>query len=201
MKSLSIAMMALIALLFQGCIVKSIHPFFAEKDVVFKSELLSTWVDQDGGKWEIKPFKEKPNSYKMLFRKDGKEAVFLAHLFQLEEELYLDFLPLSSSEEGIDLFNLHLLPSHSVAKVSMINSGEVMIKWFNEEWLSTLFKHNRIKIAHEVILDEAPKDEDDKTYVLTASTEELQKFLVKYGNEDSAFDGDNTVWLKLKKAI
>jgi hypothetical protein len=83
----------------------------------------------------------------------------------------------------------------------MITKDEVLIKWFNEEWLRTLFDQNRIKIAHEAILDEIPKDADDKTYILTASTEELQKFLIKYGNEDAAFDGDNTVWLRLKKAI
>jgi hypothetical protein len=37
--------------------------------------------------------------------------------------------------------------------------------------------------------------------VLTASTEELQKFLIKYGNDDAAFEDENTVWLKLKRDI
>jgi hypothetical protein len=190
-----------LALLVQSCLVKSLHPFFAEKDVVFKPELLNTWTDQDSGKWIILPVKEKPNAYEMKFRKEEKEATFMVHLFKLEGEMYLDFLPLSSNTPSIDIFNLHLFPSHSVAKVTMISKDEVLIKWFNEEWLRTLFTQNRIKIAHEEILDEMAKDPDDKTYILTASTEELQKFLVKYGNEDAAFDGDNTVWLRLKKAI
>jgi hypothetical protein len=201
MKPLIIFLAALLAVLVQGCIVKSLHPYYAEKDVVFKPELLNTWVDQEEGKWEIAHVKEKQNAYQMTYRKEGKVAVFLVHLFDLDGALYLDFLPLSSNAQSIDLFDLHLMPTHSVAKLTSINQDEVLIKWFNEEWLTTLFKQNRIKIAHEIILDEAPKDEDDKFYVLTASTEELQKFLVKYGNEDSAFDGDNTMWLKLKKAI
>jgi hypothetical protein len=201
MKPLFVFLVVLMTFLFQGCFVKSLHPFFTEKDVLFKPELLNTWTDQDSGTWEIKPVKEKSNAYEMIFRKEGKVAVFFVHLFQLEGELYFDFLPLSSNAPGIDLFDLHLLPTHSVAKVAMINKDEVLIKWFNEVWLTKLFEQNRIKIAHEVIMDETPSDEEDKAYVLTASTEELQKFIIKYGNEDSAFDGDNTMWLRLKKAI
>jgi hypothetical protein len=190
-----------IVFLMQGCIVKSLHPFFLEKDVLFKTELLHNWVDQEGGKWAIERVKEKPNAYEMKLTKDDKEAVFMVHLFQLEGEFYLDFLPLSSSGQNVDIFDLHLLPSHSVAKLVMINDDEVHIKWFNEEWLRSLFKQNRIKIAHESILDETPSDEDDHYYVLTAATEELQKFLIKYGNEDAAFDNNNTVWLRLKKGV
>jgi hypothetical protein len=164
---------------------------------------VNTWTDQDGHQWEIKPVKEKSNAYEMHWRQDGKDVVFLAHLFKLGDALYLDFLPLSDgrSDDGAPaIFNLHLMPTHSIAKVDILNRGEVKIKWFNEEWLRSLFQQNRIRIKHEVIYDEFPKDDDDKMYVLTASTDELQKFVVKYGGEDAAFDNGNTVWLQLKRA-
>lgn len=201
MKPSIILIVALVAVLAQGCIIKSLHPFYTEQDVMFKSELLATWIDQDSGNWIIQPVTEKPNAYQMKYNKDGKEAVFMVHLFRLKGDLYLDFLPLSSNAQSIDLFDLHLMPTHSVAKVSKLSKEEIVIKWFNEEWLRELFAHNRIKISHEAILDELPKEDDDKTYVLTASTDELQKFLIKYGNEDAAFAGDNTMWLRLTKAI
>lgn len=201
MKSRILFLTAFMAFLFQGCIVKSLHPFFTETDVLFKKEILNTWIDQDSASWIIQTVKEKPNAYGMKYIKDGKEAYFLVHLFELEGALYLDFLPVSSTAQSVDIFDFHLLPTHSVAKVDKVSSEELVIKWFNEEWLNTLFKQNRIKIAHEAIMDETPTGEDDKTYVLTAPTKELQKFLIKYGNEDAAFAGDNTVWLRLKRTI
>lgn len=203
MKPLLITCIASMAVLLQGCLVKSLHPFFKETDIVFKTELLSTWTDQDGNKWLIKPYEEKNNAYKMHYLHHGeKDVVMLAHLFKLNEELYLDFFPLTDNEEEtLLIFDLHLLPTHSVAKVDMISATEIQIKWFNEDWLKSLFDQNRIKISHEEIPDEASKDENDKSYVLTASTDELQKFIIKYGHEDAAFDNNNTVWLRLKKSI
>lgn len=200
-KLISFLFLTVMAVLLQGCIVKSLHPFFHESDIIFKKELLATWTDQDGSQWSIRPFKEKTNAYEMHFLHNGeKDVVFLAHLFLLNNELYFDFLPLSDGveEESLSLFNLHLLPTHSIAKVAVVNKNEIQIKWFNEEWMQSLFDQNRIKISHEVI-DEMPKEED-KMYILTASTEELQKFVVKYGSEDAAFDDSNTVWLTLKRS-
>ena len=120
-----------------------------------------------------------------------------------EGELYFDFLPISK-DEGPDeffFFNLHLLPTHSVAKVELLNDREVHLKWFNEEWLRSMFDNNRIKIRYEAVMDEAPKEDNHKYYVLTASTEELQKFIIKYGHEDAAYDNNNTARLRLKRAI
>lgn len=199
-KIVSFLFITVMAVLLQNCIVKSIHPFFLESDVIFKKELLATWTDQEGGQWTIKPFGAKPNAYEMHWTQDGKNVVFLAHLFNLQGELYFDFLPLSDGKnEDFALFTLHLMPTHSIAKVEVLNKEEVRIKWFNEDWMRSLFDQNRIKISHEVIYDEAPKDDDDKIYILTAPTDELQKFVIKYGGEDAAFNSENTVGLTLKR--
>ena len=93
------------------------------------------------------------------------------------------------------------MPTHSVAKVVRLDNDEVQIKWFNEDWLKMLFEQNRIRIAHEAVLDENPKNKDDKWYVLTAPTDELQKFIIKYGHDATAFNNDNSVWLRLKRSV
>jgi hypothetical protein len=194
----------LVAFLAQGCIVKSLHPFFTETDITFREELISTWIDQDGNTWKINRIKEKPNAYEMQWLEGGKVRVtFLAHLFRLNNQLYVDFLPISSDSgngNGQMIFDLHLMPTHSIARVDELSPHTLKLKWFNEEWLATLFKQNRIRISHEVIMDEFPKDPEDRMYVLTASTEELQKFILKYGHEDQAFDNGNTVSLTLQNA-
>jgi hypothetical protein len=191
----------MLAALLQGCIVKSLHPFYTKTDLVYKKELINTWLDQDGNKWTINPVKEQPMAYEMTFTKDNKSATFLAHLFELEGNLFLDFRPLASDGSVNELFEMHLLPSHSVAKVAKLNDEVVEIKWFNEEWLHKLFSQNRIKISHEVIIEENSGKDEDKTYVLTASTEELRKFLIKYGKDESAFEGDNAMAIVLKRSI
>jgi hypothetical protein len=201
MKKQILVLVILIAALVQGCIVKSLHPFYAESDLVYKKELVNTWVDQDGHKWKIDPVAEQRKAYQMTFIEDGKEAIFLAHLFELEGNLFLDFRPLASDGSVNDLFEMHLLPSHSVAKVVKMNKDVVVIKWFNEEWLHKLFGENRIKISHEVIIEENSGKDEDKSYVLTASTEELRKFLKKYGNDPAAFDGDGKMELTLKRNV
>lgn len=201
MKKQFLPFVLMIAVLLQGCIVKSLHPFYLKTDVVYKKELINTWVDQDGHKWKINPTRENPYAYEMVFTKDGNEAVFLVHLFSLNENLFLDFRPLASDGSVNDLFEMHLLPSHSVAKVGTLSNDVIEIKWFNEEWLHNLFSQNRIKISHEVIVEENSGKDEDKTYVLTASTEELRKFLIKFGDDESAFEGDNAMVLTLKRAI
>jgi hypothetical protein len=198
-KLVSFLLITVMAVLLQGCIVKSIHPFFRESDVVFKKELLGTWTDQDNRQWVIKPIKEKPNAYEML-RHGENDVTFAAHLFSLQGELYFDFFPVSSdSNEDFALFTLHLMPTHSIAKVDVLTKDEIRIKWHNEAWMQSLFDQNRIKISHEVLSDETSRDDKDKIYILTAETDELQKFVVKYGGEDAAFDSNNTMWLTLKR--
>jgi hypothetical protein len=201
MKKQFLLLVLTLAALLQGCIVKSLHPFYLQTDVIYKKELINTWLDQDGHKWSISQVKDEPNAYEMTFTKDDRSATFLAHLFKLQDNLFLDFRPLASDGSVNDLFEMHLLPSHSVAKVVKLNDEIVEIKWFNEEWLHKLFSQNRIKISHEIIVEENSGKDEDKTYVLTASTEELRKFLIKYGNDQSAFEGDNAMEITLKRSI
>jgi len=58
-------------------------------------------------------------------------------------------------------------------------SGDTMTIWrFNPDWLEKLFDENRIRISHENVGDQI---------VLTASTEELQKFIAKYSYDQEAY--------------
>ncbi|HTF16999.1 MAG TPA: hypothetical protein VK658_02940 [Chryseolinea sp.] len=186
----------------QGCIVKSLHPFFKNSDAVFRKDLINHWTDQDGNQWQILPVKESKVAYELRHFKGGEqpEEVFIAHLFKLDDHLYLDFFPVSSDDQADDMmFNMHLIPAHSIARVVKLSDKEIQIRWLNEKWLRSLFTQNKIKISHEVVRDVNVEDDSDLNYVLTASTDELQKFIVKYGDEDEAFVDDNTVWLKLNR--
>ena len=202
MKRIVVLILVVSLAILQGCIVKSLHPFFKESDAVFRKDLINHWTDQDGNHWQILPVKESKIAYELRHFKGGEqpEEIFVAHLFQLGEHLYLDFFPISNDDQADNMmFNMHLIPAHSIARVVKFSDEEIQIRWLNEKWLRSLFTQNKIKISHEVVRDVNVEDDSDLNYVLTASTEELQKFILKYGDEDEAFIDDNTVWLKLTR--
>jgi hypothetical protein len=188
-KTVIVAIVIMVATL-QGCIVKSVHPFFKESDVVYKKQLEGEWTDSDKNHWRIHQNPYKPNSYELHYAKNGREVSLLGHLFMIDGDMYLDMMPVSDNTEEALVFDLHMVPTHSIARVATLTEKEVIIKWFNEEWLRDMFTNNRIKISHEIILDEDPKSADDGLYLLTASTAELQKFVAKYGNDTAAYDDD-----------
>lgn len=201
MKRLIIFLCILTLFLLQGCLVKSLHPFYKPGDVVFRKELINEWADQDGNRWQILPVNEDQSAYELRHYKQGSQSphqTFIAHLFKLGDKLYLDVFPLARDpNDDAYMFEMHLMPTHSIARVETLSEKEVEIRWFNEKWLNSLFEQNKIKISHEVVRD--PVSNNEVSYVLTASTEEMQKFIIKYGDEDKAFTDDGTIWLKLTR--
>ncbi len=175
-------------LLLSGCVVKSLHRFYNEEDVIFDKSLLGSWVDEDSARWVIKPFTfpkgfmqddSTDNSYLVeLYEDDDEPQKFNAHMFTLDGKKYLDFKPLRDDRYD-DFLDVHFISAHSIALVEINGSGELVIGWFNNEWLEKLFRENRVKVSHEVVRGATASEGTE--YVLTASTEELQKFIRKYG--------------------
>jgi hypothetical protein len=54
----------------------------------------------------------------------------------------------------------------------------IVMYWFNSEFLTNLIDSNKIKISHKML---------ENSVLLTANTEELQKFVKKYGNNPRAY--------------
>jgi len=200
MKTRIVLLPFLLIFFLQGCLVKSLHPFYTDKDILFKKELLGKWTDKDSAAWEItqhmrttgimKP--EVPDkSYDISFTDKKGTSHFIAHLFRLEDQLYLDFLPTDINCQN-DLAGFHLVATHSLAKVDL-SGGKITIGWYNEEWLIGLFNKNKIRIAHERVPYEPDlKDSESMQVILTAQTTELQKFIIKYGNDPEAFKNEKS---------
>ena len=196
MKTKFFFLLVAIVFLLNSCLIKSLHPFYFEKDVAFNKDLIGDFIDQDSAKWEIRQHQfskgflkgdSLDNSYEVsYFGKNTTKNLFNVHMFKLNGSLYLDFFPMKEFDSNEELTAYHIIYSHSLAKVDLINGSDIKISWFNEDWLKSLFKENRIRISHEVVYSSDKKDEDP-SYILTASTNELQKFIIKYGNDPRAF--------------
>jgi len=192
----------LLFLLLNSCVVKSLFPFYTNSSIYFEKQFIGTWQDTENAKWEILLFpevilkenkKNKPseldadqfkiyneykNAYVVYFEKDSTKSNFLAMPFKINDQLFLDFTPIEDREiEGLknDLYKLHLIGTHTLAKVDIINDNKIDIKWFSAEKLGELLEQKKIKIKHEKI-------GFSETILLTASSEELEKFIKKYMN-------------------
>ncbi|MBE0638046.1 MAG: hypothetical protein IH598_05980 [Bacteroidales bacterium] len=164
-----------------GCI-PSIHPLYHEEDIVFKPELLGSW-QQDDAKWVFEQSGE--DGYLLKFYEDNNlinenqtYSDFDVTLVKLGGNFYLDIYP--GENEQIEFSTLllsTLLPVHAFAKIDFLEEG-IEIKFLNRDWLEELLKENPMIIAHEKTPD---------YLVLTASTDELQEFIMKYSNVEEAF--------------
>lgn len=196
MKAKNVVVFTVLGLiLFQGCI-PSLHPLYTKDKLVMKEEVLGIWTDNEKQSDPSNPVSEwhfKANadqSYTLVFYDtEGIPATFDAHLIRLGESYFFNFQPYDPSKKdiaehpGLDRqrFNefevLHFYPMNTFAKVTFKNE-QLGISMFNGDFLEKLLKQNRIRIKHEKV---------DDGYVLTASSEELQKFVLKYADDEDAF--------------
>ena len=166
-----------------GCFVLSVHPLYFEKDLVFESGLVGTWGEKEHEKdlselWIFKKSGDK--SYQLIIKDQDEEGFFEAHLLKLGDYLFLDLYP-EEPEESSEFYKMHVIPAHSFILVSL--EGHVLqLGFFDLDWLEENIEQNKIIIKHE---------RRDDTIVLTASTEELQEFVLKYVEEAFPFEGDS----------
>jgi len=184
----------LLAGLLGGCIpVMSLHPLYTEKDVVFDEKLLGVWNsdpnDTSNGTWEFKRSSEKAEkAYELIFSdEEGKRGLFIAHLVKLENRLFLDVyppeLPCGTLEEDPNkiewLYNtFFFVPAHTFIKINSIEP-QLKMQLTIEGEMEKLLKEEPNAVKYEAI-------EDDRL-ILTASTKELQKFVLKYADDDRVF--------------
>ena len=178
------------AVLLSGCVpVISLYPLYTGKDVVFEEKLLGTWVQDDGETtWEFKTIDEPNNAYKLIFSDDeGKKGSFIARLVKLQNRRFLDVYPSEVPWELDDPnktdwpYNaFFLIPAHAFLRVDSIGP-QLKIRLLLESEVEELLKQEPKAIKHAVIEDRL---------VLTASTKELQAFVLKYADGDELFTGD-----------
>ncbi len=170
-----------------GCIVKSLHPFYTDDEVIFSRDLLGSWMDADSLTWEFRQLKYSKsflgadslvNAYEVKnINEYGDSSFLIATLFRIEENYYIDFFPYEGTGDDSPV-DWHWIPAHSLARLYIWGTGNFTFFWYDQDWLNDLFDNNRIRIAHEVVRTGIKPS--DKTLILTATSRKLQKFIRKY---------------------
>ena len=171
-----------LALCLPACI-PSLNPFYTDKDLVFDPRLVGTWEEkgkaQEPQTWRFE--KAGDNAYKLtVAEKPGKEGEFTAHLFKLKQDYFLDLLPKECkyAADQADLVGISMIPGHLLVRVSQIEP-ELKLALFNFDWLSRQLTNNPSLLAHH---------REDDGFVLTGSTRDLQRFVLKHLAEGELFD-------------
>jgi hypothetical protein len=182
-----------LTLFFGSCTIFSLHPLYEEADLLEDPRLTGLWQDTDDGD-EYVQFKEIDNK-KYLFRymeRQGNEnsmdlldtVSFEAGLLKVGDHYFLDLYPYYEGEEEEDYYLFrNFIPAHSFLKIEYVEDN-ILLYLFNYDRLKMLFEQNRIRIKHELI--ESGKVTD--YIVITASTEDLKRFIRKYADDKEAFD-------------
>ncbi len=167
-----------LALTLMGCIVTSVHPFYAENDVIYDPALAAVWVEVDAkgepDSWTFEKAGEK--KYKLTIAEQNNRTEYDARLFKMKDQLFLDFLPIERRDGFV--------PVHSLLRVTQIEPTLKMAV-FSSEWLEEFLSTNPAAIRHAMV--PKPDDATKHEIVLTAETKDLQEFVHRHLNDEGAF--------------
>ena len=132
-------------------------------------------------------------SYIIKYSKEGLEYLLLGSIIKLNGRLFMNFIPadLNITDSTMDEpeFNLGSpITAHTIARVEFSNTNTMKLDFIDGGYLHDQIKAGRMKIKNET-------DELYGTFLITASTRELQQFLEKYGNDSRFFNKENSVTL------
>jgi hypothetical protein len=135
-------------------------------------------------------------SYLIKYSKDGIQYLLFGSLIKLNGRLFMNFKPVdmtevdtSNAEIEINLSNR--LDSYTIARVQFTNNNIMKFDFIDGGYLYDQIKAGHMKIKNET-------DELYDTFLITASTTELQQFLEKYGDDSRFFNKENSVTLNRK---
>lgn len=157
-------------------------------------------VKVDGKVTVSKPPQEQfweEDAYAVIYKEKGGgnvESLFMVVPFKIKGQLFLDFTPFDiEGVNGLSNFaGMHYVGIHTLAKLDK-KGDELEISWLSESKIQELFEEKKIRIAHEKV--GVGSDE----ILLTATSDELQKFIAKYMDSPDAEKWTTSVKRTLKR--
>jgi len=165
----------LVVLVCMSSCLRSVNPLYTQKDLVLNDRLEGLWKGED----ESWSFELRDSvSYILTHSDKGNEVIFTAHLLKLGDHFFLDVIPQELKSDNY-LYEATVFPVHTFFRIKLDEEQLELMAYSGEE----------MDIAETLPHVETPSG----MIVLTASTEELQKFVI---SKIHLFNDS----LKLKKA-
>ena len=192
MKKFALSLLVVVAIALTGCLVISVYPFYTPKDVVFESGLIGSWTNRTEANERWIFAKENTNAYRLTYVSGDKTNVMQAHLFKLKGQAFLD---LFTAEQKDGIFPPPI-PSHLLMRVFEL-SPTLRMAPLGYEWLAGVLEKKPKVLRHHVV--SGSNNKDDQGFVLTADTDELQRFVLKHLQTKEAWTNQSE--LRLDTAV
>ncbi|MDZ7806250.1 MAG: hypothetical protein U5K71_03950 [Gracilimonas sp.] len=196
-----------LSIILSGCFLKSLHPLVNKEDAVAMDGISGVW-EKDDQRWTFikdgeyedltmtgfqgneefsitmtdednDSSESNDHSYMVIYEDLSENRIDSSYFFgsfaKLDNNFYLDLYPFDIG--SIDFTSSHYLPVHTFSKISLLEDS-LVISLFKDSWIEEQITDNRVRIKHE---------KTDDSILITAGTEELQKFIIKYGNMSEAY--------------
>ncbi len=208
MKKIALTTAFALLLIFLSSCLTTLHPIFTEKDLTYDPKLIGAWNTENEGKkgkviisnlatenslelpGNISAIKQR--GYFIIYKdENGKTSdQYIAFLARIGKHLYFDYYPADKKEDRKpdEFFGVHFVRMHTSYRVEVLKDGSFELSQLDGSYVKSLIDEKKIRISHET-------DADDNT-VITASTKELQQYLLKYGDEPSAYRSEKTIFKK-----
>lgn len=125
-------------------------------------------------------------SYLLSFWQNGVRHLMMFRLVRLGGDLYGDLFPIGvKNAKGDDNygFTLNHLSTHTLAKVAINDDATISLRPVAGDYVKSQLLAGNMNLRYEY-------DELFGSFVITASSEEMQQFIVKYGKSDRLFAAD-----------
>ena len=188
MKTVKFLAAIIVAATMAGC-APSLNPLYTDKDLIFDQSLIGVWVSDDGDNhkstWTFT--KAGKNRYSMVSADDDEPARFDVALASLGGHLYLDILPVEAPVEN-DFYRSLLIRTHTFAKIT-IGKDALSVALMDPDSLKQRAEDGGPTLAQETL--------PDGGVLLTAKTEDLQKYVLKHADDNALF-GESTIFRRVR---
>jgi hypothetical protein len=195
MKALRFALVAVTSVLLVGCSpVKCLFPLFTDADQLFDSKLIGEWrvaseqnpADKTSSttrneRWIFQKTLDHP-SYDCSQIELGKRgAVFsTVQLVRLGDSTFVDFGPGPAFPEGPQDISYPRVDAHAIGRI-WVENDDIKIRFLDAKWAYKQIHAATFPLTYV----EVPTD-----LVVTATTEQLRKFVVDHADDKEAFSAE-----------
>ena len=179
MRKTKLALLALLGLTLAGCVL-SLNPLFKDGDGTFDPALNGVWEAPEGkGTFTFRGFPaDKFYSLETHFTNQPK-AEFNAVLGTVGKHRFLQLVPRRPDNiHAKSFYGGHFIQACSFWKVTL-ESNSLTLMSLDYRWVERMDKAKKLDIQHE--------QQEGGFIILTAPTEELKAFVLKYADDTSAF--------------
>ena len=129
--------------------------------------------------------------YVISFKEANLGYTWLAGVVKIQDQYFLNLKPEDVLNESEKEAYVEGEATSSIAKLEWKSDNSLVLHFLNGDYIKEIILSGKARIKHEY-------NPLFNTFVITASSGELEQFLARYGNNQSLFNGGNMIILTRK---